>query len=450
MRSGLTGEIAPLRRFGVNLTDVTLKQKAMSLGLYKGTGLLDVNAKSAAAYALILEQTTTAQGDFARTSDGLANSQRSLTAQMADLQAEIGEALLPIMLELATVMKNDVIPTLREAVDAGVDLGEILGDVFKSRTDEAKTSVGEFNDALTDFVDDSIDLMTFWDQYTDAVDDQAKAQEKSTEATREGKRAFALVGVAAADATPSVEDLGEAGRKSGRQLKTAAHQSAEAFKDWRDRVIDYARDIVDKAYQVIEDKAALTATNVEAAELRKVIATGKATSEQKARYRELGEQQVGLIIDLAENGVIAGKQVETAVNQIRERLKTATGNERKALLATLSVLSQLVTAAERARIKIAAATELARLGVGSQGLIGGNWGPTGRAHGGRVQAGVPYVVGEKRRELFVPEVNGTILPSVSNDWQGGGPTYNVTINNPEPRAADSDIGRMLRRVAVLG
>jgi hypothetical protein len=35
-----------------------------------------------------------------------------------------------------------------------------------------------------------------------------------------------------------------------------------------------------------------------------------------------------------------------------------------------------------------------------------------RAGGGPVQAGQPYIVGEHRPELFVPAVNGTILPSI--------------------------------------
>jgi hypothetical protein len=45
-----------------------------------------------------------------------------------------------------------------------------------------------------------------------------------------------------------------------------------------------------------------------------------------------------------------------------------------------------------------------------------------RQHGGPVSAGQPYVVGEKRPELFVPERNGTILPNA------GGNTYNVTTH----------------------
>lgn len=42
-----------------------------------------------------------------------------------------------------------------------------------------------------------------------------------------------------------------------------------------------------------------------------------------------------------------------------------------------------------------------------------------REHGGPVQPGVPYVVGEKRAELFVPDQPGWILPRVP-DWHTGG------------------------------
>ncbi|GAA4358401.1 phage tail tape measure protein [Angustibacter luteus] len=43
-----------------------------------------------------------------------------------------------------------------------------------------------------------------------------------------------------------------------------------------------------------------------------------------------------------------------------------------------------------------------------------------RAGGGPVQAGVPYIVGEHRPELFVPDQDGTILPSVPGPRRGGG------------------------------
>lgn len=103
LRSGLTGETEPLKRFGVNMNDATLKAKALELGIAKGTGVLDPAAKAQAAYALIMEQTGTAQGDFARTSDGLANQQRIMSAQFEDTKASLGTSLLPIMTQAASI-----------------------------------------------------------------------------------------------------------------------------------------------------------------------------------------------------------------------------------------------------------------------------------------------------------------------------------------------------------
>lgn len=106
LRSGLTGETEPLKRFGVNMNDATLKAKALELGIAKGTGVLDPAAKAQAAYALIMEQTKTAQGDFARTSDGLANQQRIMAAQFENTKASLGTALLPVMTQAAGIANS--------------------------------------------------------------------------------------------------------------------------------------------------------------------------------------------------------------------------------------------------------------------------------------------------------------------------------------------------------
>jgi hypothetical protein len=88
--AALRGEAEPIRKFGVLLNDSTIKAKAMEMGLYDGTGALDLQAKSLAAYQVILDQTKDAQGDFARTSDGLAGQQKILTAQLENLKDNNG------------------------------------------------------------------------------------------------------------------------------------------------------------------------------------------------------------------------------------------------------------------------------------------------------------------------------------------------------------------------
>lgn len=96
--SALRGEAEPLRSFGVLLDDATLKSAALELGLISNTkNALTPQQKVLAAQKVIYEQTTAAQGDFARTSDGLANSTRILEAQQADLNTNLGKTFLPVM-----------------------------------------------------------------------------------------------------------------------------------------------------------------------------------------------------------------------------------------------------------------------------------------------------------------------------------------------------------------
>ena len=95
--AALRGESEPLRRYGVLLDDATLKAEAMRLGIYKGSGTLTAQQKILAAQSAIYKQTGDAQGDFARTADGLANSQRTLNALLKNFQIQLGQQMLPAM-----------------------------------------------------------------------------------------------------------------------------------------------------------------------------------------------------------------------------------------------------------------------------------------------------------------------------------------------------------------
>lgn len=59
-----------------------------------------------------------------------------------------------------------------------------------------------------------------------------------------------------------------------------------------------------------------------------------------------------------------------------------------------------------------------------------------RAMGGPVAAGMPYVVGERGPELFVPRGSGTII---ANNKLGGTGTYNITVN-ASPLSSPADVG----------
>lgn len=128
LRSGLSGETEPLKRFGVALNDVRLKEQAMSMGLIKSaTGPLPIAAKAQAAYALILHDTTLAQGDYARTADGAANTMKSLAAEFQNAKVAIGNALMPAFRALLGVLKV-IVPVLTA-----------VGKFFTENADALKT-----------------------------------------------------------------------------------------------------------------------------------------------------------------------------------------------------------------------------------------------------------------------------------------------------------------------
>lgn len=111
--SGLRGEAEPLRRFNVLLDDASLRQEALKQGIVETTkDALTPQQKILASHALIMEQTADVQGDFAKTQDGLANSSRDLSADLADMRGELGEKLLPAATAFVGFAKDEMVPAM--------------------------------------------------------------------------------------------------------------------------------------------------------------------------------------------------------------------------------------------------------------------------------------------------------------------------------------------------
>jgi hypothetical protein len=135
LRSGLSGETEPLKRFGIAINDVRLKEQALADGLIETTkGTLPQAIKTQAAYALILKDSALAQGDVARTADGLSNQLKFLQAGLKDAQAGFGELLLPAALSVVSAFNDKLLPALKRVSEA-IKL-EGAGAGFRSLTGE--------------------------------------------------------------------------------------------------------------------------------------------------------------------------------------------------------------------------------------------------------------------------------------------------------------------------
>ena len=112
-QSGLAGSSEPLRAYGIDLSAATVNAYALANGIGNGKDELTESEKVMARYGSLMEQTEKVTGDFANTSDSLANTQRIMNAEFENLRAEVGEALLPVMTELFTAVR-DSLPDLKE------------------------------------------------------------------------------------------------------------------------------------------------------------------------------------------------------------------------------------------------------------------------------------------------------------------------------------------------
>lgn len=161
--AALRGEAEPIRKYGILLDDATLRQEALTLGIIDNIKTaLTPQQKVLAAQAAIYKQSSAAQGDFARTSDGLANQQRILSANFANLKTELGSGLLPVV--------NDVVGGLNALVNMDmVDMGRVIDQ-------NAKHSLEIMNNLLI-----SLGLKTR--KYIDTLTDREKAEFKIIAAT---------------------------------------------------------------------------------------------------------------------------------------------------------------------------------------------------------------------------------------------------------------------------
>lgn len=95
LKSGIVGEMEPMRRFGVVMTIAAMDAFALSEGLGKTIKEMTEAEKVALRYRFIMARTSKAQGDAARTGKNYANLVKALGGVMHELGTEIGMVLVP-------------------------------------------------------------------------------------------------------------------------------------------------------------------------------------------------------------------------------------------------------------------------------------------------------------------------------------------------------------------
>lgn len=106
LQSALVGNTETVRKFGVIITQATLDQELLNMGIRGGVSAATEAEKVQARLNLIMKGTHDAQGDAARTAGEFANQMRAVAASGQDVAADFGTLIIPTLLKLISVGRN--------------------------------------------------------------------------------------------------------------------------------------------------------------------------------------------------------------------------------------------------------------------------------------------------------------------------------------------------------
>ena len=148
LQSGLAGEIESLRRLGYAIDVASLEQVALNHGITESVNAMTQAEKAQLRYVAIMEQSTNAMGDMARTIQTPANAMRILNQQITQLSRALGNLLIPLLQQVIPWVQAFV-EVITEAIQAlAVLFGFELPTIDYSGLDGVSAGASEAEDAI--------------------------------------------------------------------------------------------------------------------------------------------------------------------------------------------------------------------------------------------------------------------------------------------------------------
>lgn len=168
MSSAISGEIEPIRRLGIDLTQARLQQELLALGFNKQVSSLSQADKAVLRYIAIMKQTANVQGNLAQTIQSPANQIKILKAQLDMLAKSVGSLLYPAL--------KSILPPLIAAVQLIREFVEWVAKLMGVKvvfTDFTKSadSVGGIGDAMDNTADSTKKAAKALKDYTMGFDE---------------------------------------------------------------------------------------------------------------------------------------------------------------------------------------------------------------------------------------------------------------------------------------
>ena len=127
LKSIYTGETESLKEYGVVMTQVNLQEFARQQGINKNIQAMTQAEKVQLQYAYVMEQTSLAAGDFAKTSDSWANQTRILSEQFKELLSILGSGLITVLTPVVKFLNTILTQLIAIAKQVGAILSKLFG-----------------------------------------------------------------------------------------------------------------------------------------------------------------------------------------------------------------------------------------------------------------------------------------------------------------------------------
>lgn len=210
--SAISGELEPIRRLGVDLSQARLQQELLSLGFNKQVSSLSQADKAVLRYIAIMKQTANVQGNLAQTISSPANMVRILKSEISQLAKAVGQLLYPAF--------KAILPVLISAVDLIKEFVVSLASVFGQKIE------------FTDFSKTQKDI----GGVANAMDDTADATKSAAKAAKDYTMGFDELNII--DPSQNSGSSGSGGGATGNLLGDVDLSQYDMFKDYAGSAVD--------------------------------------------------------------------------------------------------------------------------------------------------------------------------------------------------------------------
>lgn len=137
IRAGISGETEPLKQLGVNMSVANLEAFALSQGITKAFNSMSQGEQTMLRYQYLMQATSDAQGDFAKTADSFENAKRRITTAVDQIKSSVGKVFLDAI---------------------GGATSAVAGFLEKITSKPERTVLDDFNDIEVDTAEKMADL----------------------------------------------------------------------------------------------------------------------------------------------------------------------------------------------------------------------------------------------------------------------------------------------------